>query len=187
MLFVVTGASGSGKTACLRKLRELKPEIIWFDFDDLGVPENADKIWRQKTAEKWLQKALELQNLGKDIGLNGNVTYGEILACPSAEKIDVIKVCLLDCQDVTRVDRLRKRDTHGATQDMLCWAAWQRMHAVEPNWRPDVIQTDGWSEMVWERWQNWERGDSRWQIEVIDTTNLSIDEVARAIANWAKK
>lgn len=184
MLFLVTGASGSGKTACLPMLKELMPEIVWFDFDDFGVPENADKVWRQKTTEKWLQKASELQADGKDTGLNGNVIFGEVLACPSAEKIAEIKACLLDCRDVKRIERLRKRDAHGATQEMLCWAAWQRMHCAELDWRPDVIQDESWSEM---RWENWKNKDNYPLIETIDTTDLSIKEVAESIIDWMKK
>lgn len=188
MLYLVTGASGSGKTACLKRLRELTPTIEWFDFDDFGVPEGADKVWRQKTAERWLGKVLELQDEGKDSGINGNITFGEMLACPSVEKVDGIKACLLDCYDVERVRRLESRGTREhATQEMLCWAVWQRMHAVDSSWRPDVITEDGWDKMKWEVWENWKKGDERWQVEVIDTTNLTIEEVARAITDWTNK
>lgn len=187
MLFLVTGASGSGKTACLEKLRGLTLDIAWFDFDDVGVPDDADKIWRQRTAEYWVQKAIDLQSKGQSMGLNGNVTYGEILACPSSIKINRIEACLLDCHDVTRVDRLRRRGTYGATQDMLCWAAWQRMHAVDPQWRRDVIKDGGAPEMVWQRWEDWQRGDERWQVRVIDTTKLTIDQVAVEVASWIRE
>lgn len=29
--------------------------MISHDFDYIGVPENADKKWRQKSTEQWLQ------------------------------------------------------------------------------------------------------------------------------------
>ena len=60
---------------------------------------------------------------------------GEILACPSAPHIDKIHVALLDCHDVARLDRLWSRGTPGATQEMLSWAAWQRIYTVDPQWR----------------------------------------------------
>jgi len=68
--------------------------------------------------------------------------------------------------------------------EMLCWAAWQRMHAVDPQWYQNTIREDGAREMHWERWEDWQRGDPRWQTYVLDTTNLTIAEVAEAILRW---
>jgi len=42
MLYLVTRASGSGKTACLEVLRQRNPQVVWYGFDDVGVPTNAD-------------------------------------------------------------------------------------------------------------------------------------------------
>src|SRR5437764_13624626 len=52
-------------------------------------------------------------------------------ASPSIDRVDAWYACLLDCDDVTRVDRLRQRGTHGLDMHMLCWAAWMRVHAVD--------------------------------------------------------
>lgn len=187
MLYLVTGASGSGKTACLNKLRELSADVSWHDFDDVGVPPDADKVWRQRTTEYWLKKAIQNQSNGRDTGVNGNVILGEVLACPSASQVDGVVACLLDCYDVVRIDRLRSRGLHGATQEMLCWAAWQRMHAVDPQWRQDVIRDESAPEMCWERWESWRRGDARWQVQRIDTTAMTIEEVASEISRWVEK
>src|SRR5262245_5214934 len=45
-----------------------------------------------------------------------------ILACPSATQLVNIHVIFRDCHDVDRLDCLRMRATHGATQEMLSWA-----------------------------------------------------------------
>ncbi|MCI0388907.1 MAG: hypothetical protein MOB07_09105 [Acidobacteria bacterium] len=185
MLYFITGASGSGKTACLEALRRRRPDVIWHDFDEVGVPPNADKAWRQRTTEHWLQKAIQYQTQRRDTAVSGGAIYGEILACPSAPRIDSIAVCLLDCYDVVRIDRIRARGTYGDSQEMLCWASWQRMHAVDPQWRQDVIREDGASEMRWERWETWQRGDPRWQqVWRLDTTKLTIEEVAERVSLW---
>ncbi len=184
MLYLVTGASGSGKTACLGPLRELNPEIVWYDFDELGVPSDADKVWRHRTSEHWIKRAVQNQAHGRDTGICGSIIFGEVLAAPSAPQLEGVVACLLDCYDVTRIDRLRARGLHGATQEMLCWAAWQRMHAVDPQWRQDVIRDEGAAEMEWERWENWQRGNPRWCVQVIDTTYLSIQQVASAVSTW---
>lgn len=183
MLYLVTGASGSGKTACLEVLRQRNPQVVWYDFDELGVPTNADLVWRQRTTEYWLQRAIQNQAKGLDTCINGNIILGEVLACPSAPGINHLAVCLLDCYDVVRIDRLRTRGSE-LTHEMLCWAAWQRMHAVDPQWHQNTIRADGAPEMRWERWEDWQRGDPRWQTRVLDTTTLSIEEVADAILKW---
>jgi hypothetical protein len=186
MVFFVTGASGSGKTACLPNLRELLPDIIMYDFDEIGVPDGADTAWRQNTTEVWLQKMHEHQASGRDVIICGGAVFGEILACPTANEIDQIRVCLLDCHDVVRIDRIRSRGTYGDTQDMLNWAAWQRLHAVDPQWRPDVIQSVGAEGMHWHRWESWQRGDPRWNTWVLDTSDLSIPDVADEIERWVR-
>lgn len=175
---------GAGKTACMPRLRQLLPQVALYDFDAVGVPPHAGVAWRQQTTEHWLQHALIHQAEHQDTIICGGALLGEILACPSALQVDGIAVCLLDCADVVRIDRLRARGTHGATQDMLNWAAWQRLHAVDPQWRPDVIQTGAAPGMQWARWATWQRGDPRWQVWVLDTTTLSLDEVAERIACW---
>ncbi len=184
MLFLVTGASGAGKTACMPHLRQLLPEMPLHDFDERGVPDNADKAWRQQQTENWVQHALAYEAQGQAMILCGQVILGEALACPSASLLQGVASCLLDCYDVERIRRLRGRGTHGATQDMLSWAAWQRMHAVDPQWRPDVIRDGGWSAMHWERWRDWQAGDSRWQTWVLDTTALGLEAVAEQVASW---
>ena len=184
MLYLVTGASSSGKTACLDILRQRSPQVVWYDFDEVGVPTNADKVWRHRTTEYWLQRAIQNQAQGLDTGISGNIILGEVLACPSAPEINRLAVCLLDCSDVVRIDRLRARGSNGANMEMLCWAAWQRMHAVDPQWYQNTIRDDGAPELQWERWKNWQRGDSRWQTYVLDTTTLTIEEVAESILRW---
>jgi hypothetical protein len=184
MLYLVTGASGSGKTVCLEILRQRYRQVVWYDFDEVGVPANADKVWRQRTTEYWIQRAVQNQADGLDTCINGNIILGEVLACPSAPEINHLATCLLDCADVVRIDCLRARGSHGANMEMLCWAAWQRMHAVDPQWCQSAIRDDGATEMRWDRWVDWQRGDSRWQTYVLDTTTLTIAEVAEAILRW---
>lgn len=185
MLFCVTGASGSGKSACLSGLRRKHPEIDWHDFDDLPFTP-ATVAERQIGTEYWLQVAATNARNGRDTGLAGSCIPGEILACPSSPDPSELRFLLLDCNDIVRVDRLRRRDlsADAASQDMLSWAAWQRMHAIDPQWRPDVIRTNGAPEMMWDRWNTWMRGDHRWQVEIVDTTRLAISEMVDHVAEW---
>ncbi|MEX2542945.1 MAG: hypothetical protein WD314_14140 [Trueperaceae bacterium] len=187
MLFYVCGAGGAGKSACLGALRELEPEVSWWEFDDVGVPEHPDKRWRQRAMETWVRRALAKQETGRDSGLCGQGSYGELLAAPSAHLLDGVVACLLDVRDVERVDRLRSRgSSEAASQEMLNWAAWNRMHAVDPQWRQDVIMDGGEPDMRWERWRDWQRGDPRWCVTTLDTTDSSIDQVAQRLRDWRR-
>jgi hypothetical protein len=186
VIFFVTGASGSGKTACMPDLARLLPDVALHDLDEVGVPAGADKAWRQRTTEQWLRRGIQGGTEGRDLVVCGGAVLGEVLACPSAPEAGRVAVCLLDCADVPRIDRLRARGTHGCTQEMLSWAAWLRVHAVDPQWSPDVIRDGGAPGMRWERWAGWRRGDPRWREEVIDTTPLSPAQVAAAVARWIR-
>jgi len=184
MLLFITGASGSGKTAVIPGLRKRFPEFDIHDFDERGVPEEADTRWRQEQTEYWINKAIENQRLGKDTVVCGGAVYGEILACPSVNQIDHLGVCLLDCEDVIRLDRLRKFRAENPTMDNLAWAAWLRVHAVDPTWCPEVITRDSYPSMRWENWAGWERGDPRWQQTIIDTGRKQIDLITLEVARW---
>ncbi|MEM7246534.1 MAG: hypothetical protein AAF533_14375 [Acidobacteriota bacterium] len=187
MLFFVWGASGSGKTTAMRSLQERLPDLVAHDFDEVGVPAGADQLWRHRAAERWLQVVLEHQSEGRDVLLTGQLPHGELLACPSADQLDGIASCLLDCTDVEeRFARIRGRErgTGSATPEMAAWAQWMRGHARDPQWHPEVITEVGAPEMCWERWTSWPTGDPRWRVEVIDNAGTELDETVERVLAW---
>lgn len=181
-LYFIAGASGSGKTSIMPHLREFLGEGIGvYDFDDIGVPEGADKKWRQESTEVWLKKLL---SDGKDACLLGQMVLGEIMACPSAKQVGKINFCLLDVGDFERIQRLKKRNTHGTDQHMLNWAAWLRVHHQDPQWMQSVIKEDAWDGLsfsVWDQLENW---DGKASVSIIDTTGFDLNEVATRVAYW---
>ncbi len=106
------------------------------------------------------------------------------MCCPSASLLKEIFVCHLECQDVVRVNRLRKRNTYGANQDMLNWSAWLRMHIIDSTWHQDVITKDSWKKMRWDNLNQYSKKVDLWKAYFIDTTNLSKKAVAKKIAEW---
>lgn len=189
MLFLIMGASGSGKSSSLRGLKQHRPDIDWRDFDHAPKhPTNTAE--RQLTTEYWLQLAAQNQAKGLSTGIVGTTVLGEVLACPSAPAIEGICALLLDCADVIRIERIRARDGHSAScasQDMLCWAAWLRMHASDPQWRQDVIQSQGAPGMDWHSWSSWSKGDARWHVDVLDNSLLGIEETTNALVAWSNE
>jgi broad-specificity NMP kinase len=60
-IFFITGTSGAGKTTLQNNLELHLDQDTYeiYDFDQNGVPENADAAWRQKTTDYWLMRAHE--------------------------------------------------------------------------------------------------------------------------------
>lgn len=191
MLFLLFGSSASGKTFALDELRERVDDLAIHDFDEIGVPSDADAAWRHRADEQWLRRALEYQSEGTDLLLAGQTPFGELLSAPSAPRLEAVSACLIDCDDHTRVARLRARGPEwfarsaGDLQDYLNWAAWMRRHASDPSWRTDVIRQDATdTEMHWARLDGWGGDDPRWRVRIIDTSELPVEEVGARLIEW---
>jgi hypothetical protein len=103
VLFLLFGASCSGKTVVLEALRGRIDRLAVHDFDEIDVPPDAGTAWRQRANELWLRRALEYEREGLDLLLAGQTPFGELLAAPSAPLAEAISACLLDCEDDTRL------------------------------------------------------------------------------------
>lgn len=191
MLYLLFGSSCSGKTTVLAELPGRVEHLAVHDFDEISVPSNATIGWRHRANESWVRRALEYEHAGTDMLLAGQTPYGEILAAPSAPKLQAIAACLLDCDDETRVARIEARGPQwlsrvgGTLHDSLAWAAWMRRHAEDPSWRQDVIrrpETEG--ELEWSRWTDWERGDPRWRVAVVHTSVQPVAAVVDDVVAW---
>jgi hypothetical protein len=192
VLFLLFGSSAAGKTAALEPLRVVRPELAIHDFDEVGVPSDAETGWRQRENEQWVRRALEYQAQGVDVVLAGQTPLGELLAAPSAPLLEAISACLVDCDDETRLARLdarrreqpARRSGHNP-QVLVVWAEWMRRHAADPTWRPDVIRDgDPDGQLVWQRWSDWQAGDPRWRVRVVDTSSRPPEAVAAELSEW---
>ncbi len=184
MLLFIAGTLGSGKTSVLPGLRKKRPEFDIHDFDERDASLRIEALPRQEQTEYWINRAIENQKRGKDTVIGGDAVYGEILACPSIDEIDHLGVCLLDCDDVERLDRLRRFCPEAATMETLNWATWLRVHAIDPTWCPEMIIENSYAAMRWENWKDWPQGDPRWQQTVIDTTRKSVAQITASVVKW---
>jgi hypothetical protein len=188
MLLILTGSSCSGKTTLARAVGDRVPGVAIHDHDEIGVPEDADTQWRNRTTEQWIGRALEYQNRGLDLLLTGQSPLGEILASPSAPQLDAIAVCLVHVADEERRRRLDRRDDGrwppAVLDAFVGWSAWHRGHAEDPRFRPDVIIDGSWPDMAWDRWSAWTKEDPRWDTYLLDTTGRSIAQSVDDLEQW---
>ena len=162
--------------------------LVVHDFDEIGVPSTADSRWRQRTMEAWIQRVLGYQDTGLDVLLVGQSPLGEVLASPSATRLNGVAACLQDVDDRERWRRLERRDPgkwdHDAKRSAIGWARWHREHAADPQRRPEVITSGGWEQMSWTRWSDWTSGDQRWAVTVLDTTERTPEQSSADVRQW---
>ncbi|MEK7069791.1 MAG: hypothetical protein AAB962_01915, partial [Patescibacteria group bacterium] len=79
-IYFISGVNGIGKTTIMPPLEALlsndKYEI--HDFDERGVPENADGVWRISETRHWVNKGIELGNENKSIIVCGFIKPAEL-------------------------------------------------------------------------------------------------------------
>jgi len=171
-LFLLTGASGSGKTAvCLElaaaQLRAepwvpacvyLEQDILWrAEFVDL---ENDYRAFR----DVWLRVAKNVGQAGRPVVLCGSAVPGQFEACPERRYFAGLHCLALTCDDDLLRERLvvrpEWRGSGGAEflDRMIAFNRWFRERAPEP--------TSG--------------------IALLDTSALSVGETARQVAVWIR-
>ncbi|MCU0513355.1 MAG: AAA family ATPase [Anaerolineae bacterium] len=185
MLGFITGAGGSGRAAVLPLLRRRLPQMAVHAFEAhprWGPGPPATPAQRQQVTEAWLQTALAAP---QPLLVVGAAIMGEVLACPSAPQAGHIAFCLLDCDDGTRLERLRRRGAAPADgRELLAWAAWLRGHHADPQFGPQVLRRGAHPMMRWSRWQGWQAPHPYWRCHRIDTTCLRLAQVADQVVGW---
>lgn len=190
MLFSLSGASGAGKSTVLAHLDRVSwPEPVrCVEFDSIGVPDGADTVWRHGAVEHWVQQAVRAEDAGEHMLLCGQVPMGELLAAPSAERLERIAVCMLHCSPDVRTDRLLARGEDPASiVHHNRFGEWFHAHTLDPRHAPEVIRVETAVPMRWDRWADWDQGDPRWAAEIIDTDELAPAEVADAMEEWVRR
>ena len=161
-ILVVTGASGSGKTAAVHALeKRALPGVRCYYFDTIGVPSHEEmerdfgggEKWQALMTDKWLDRLAADPDSAEVYVLDGQTRPSFVSRSAERAGLELVRIILLDCTPPVRNTRLTelRGQPELANPQMDCWAAYLRGQA-------DALD-----------------------LPVIDTTSLQIDALADAL------
>jgi gluconate kinase len=148
-LFVVTGASGTGKSAIVEPLRRRLPACEVFETDViLHIAALGWDTWRNT----WLQLAHAIALNGRATVLCGPLTPEYLEGLPGRCLVGPIHFCTLDSPDEVLAGRLRARPAwRGWTEQRIVeqqrFAAWLR-ERIRPTFDTSKLSADEVAERV---------------------------------------
>jgi broad-specificity NMP kinase len=156
-LFIVTGASGVGKTTVIKELREILPDISVFDID--AIHKFVDDDWN-KIRNIWLRVARNIGESGRITIICGTMMPWDVEKCEDFPFFDNIYYLNLHCDDKTRELRLRAR-----------------------NWSEDMIQ----EHKSFAKWllENADKAYTP-PMPTVDTSKTGVKEAALQISEWVR-
>ena len=187
MLYLLSGAAASGKKTLAPIVSARVTNLVFHHENEIPA---TDHRGRMANMQQWLERTTTYETNGKDLLLLAASPLGEVLASPRATELTGIAACLLDCHDHERSRRHVHRPVDPRWpfgMDTLCWAAWHRMHAVDPQFEQRVIRDAEVEQYAWDRWISWAKGDRRWYVEIVDTTSDAIAQSADKVAAWIER
>ncbi|NEI69621.1 AAA family ATPase [Rhizobium lusitanum] len=139
-LIILTGASGSGKTAIAGAVaRDHAQTVTVYHFDSIGVPSldvmirdhGSPEAWQRDKTVEWLARLAPQLRKGRAVLLEGQMRPSFVREAAAAAKIDDYRLLLIDCDDATRAARLtvERGQPELADATMMNWAAYLRHEA----------------------------------------------------------
>ena len=151
-LVIMTGASGSGKTAIAEAIEMGKPSITVFRFDSVGIPSaevmatfgeghQPGGAWQRAMTFRWIEKIAPLLAGGKQVLFEGQMRIAFIRDALHASEIENAEILCVDCDDATRTKRLThdRLQPELASESMMGWASFLRQEALEAGF--DILDT----------------------------------------------
>ncbi len=165
-LFIVTGASGVGKSTVCLLLAPILNKCVIMDSDILwglspATPEDNYRSYRNA----WLRLAKNIGQAGRPVVLCGSALPEQYEGCPERRYFSTLHYLALICDDDALIERLKQRP------------AWRASGA------PETLERMG----QFNRWLKTHAATTQPPIMVYDTTNVSIAETAASIAQWIRQ
>ena len=167
-LFIVTGASGTGKTTVGLRLGAVLPECVVLDqdilwckpFEELEATDTAVHPFRTL----WLRMAKNIGQAGRPVVLLGSAIPEQFETSPERRYFDRIHYLTFVCGADVLDQRLRARP------------AWRKSGTDEV--RRDMQEFN--------RWLRENAATTRPAMAIVDTTSMSIEAAVNAVADWVR-
>lgn len=163
-IYFISGSCGVGKSTLIPHLQKMLPQDKYrvFDFDQRGVPENADRNWRRSEAKHWVEVGSELAKEGISTIVCGFVKVADL---PSP-----VEFVLLDIQPEILRQRLMGRYSKDGVFDPS-----QKVIG-----KPvlDFIESNIY--ILGQMRTTFQEQNSA----IVDTSNLTPEEVAKKVASY---
>ena len=163
-LVIMTGASGSGKTAIAEAIEKDHPFITVLRFDTIGVPSEEVMAsfgsghqpggsWQRAMTLRWLGEIAAMLREGKKVLFEGQMRIAFIREALRANGIENARVLCVECDDSTRRLRLTRDRLQPelANENMMNWSRYLHREALLAGY------------------------------EILDTTSLSLSDSARYV------
>jgi hypothetical protein len=164
-LFVVTGASGAGKTSTALRLAGLIHDHVCFDAEVLWRPEfdtpaDGYRAFRNLS----LRVAKTISQAGRPVILLEGGIPAQFETCPERRYFAALHYLALVCDDAVLVRRLTAR----------------------PRWRRSATASTLERERSFNAWL-WDNvAKTTPPMTLLDTTSISEDDTARRVADWTR-
>jgi adenylate kinase family enzyme len=143
-LVIMTGASGSGKTAIAEAIEKSRPSITVLRFDTIGVPtaevmaafgsgHQPGGAWQRAMTFQWLERIAPLLDEGKAVLFEGQMRIAFIHEALESARIRHAKILCVECDEPTRSRRLAQHRLQPelASEDMMRWSRYLHQEAIQ--------------------------------------------------------
>lgn len=171
-LFIITGVNGIGKSTIIPELKNVldSTNFVVHDFDERGVPDNADREWRKSEIKHWF--TIAEQNISKNLStvVCGFMKMSDIkYALENGHSIKV-SVCVLDASPETISSRILSR--YLTTENLI-----KLKHTT--NKTPEKFVSDN----IWVASKFREEANEN-AYYLLDTNEQKPDEIATSVITW---
>jgi broad-specificity NMP kinase len=162
-LFVVTGASGTGKTTAALELLGSTTDFIVLDQDILwndafNAPSNDYRLFRNT----WLRVAKNIHQSGRSVVLFGTAIPEQYESCPERRYLSQIHYLALVCRPAELELRLRDR----------------------PEWRKSGTEENLKRMLDFNKWLQENAATTEPIMQTLDTTATSVQNTVKSIRDW---